>query len=197
MTNLLHELKTRTDVITSEIDGSLSVLGSLDISDPTIETLPVCFSEVAGDLCLADNNNLTNLSGTPSRVGGSYLIMGCTKLTSWEGNSVQYCEYLDFWMSPGITTFTGGPLYVKAQINAKPDMDFYDLPLGDWGSITFSDEGVACDRVFGVEFENLITEFKDVGIDDLPKHMGGSATNPLRRWIVSRVMQGLKPFRNY
>jgi hypothetical protein len=193
MTTIEQQLKDRLD-ITKDDDGSLYVRGSLYISDDTSEQLPVSLSRVDGDLSLCSLPNLKDLSNTPTIVGGIYHLLDCPLITSWVGNRVVSCENLNFWMETGITTFTGGPLYVACQIDAKPDMDFYDLPLGDWYCISF---GEGYEQRSKEHLLALMHEFKDVTVTDLPKHLDGSSSDPLRSWIIGRIMQELKPFRNY
>lgn len=193
MMTLEEQLINRLD-ITKGGDGSIHSRGSISLSNETFEHIPVSFSIIDGDLEVIGLPNLKDLSNTPKVVGGNYILMDCPNLTSWKGNSVVSCMTLGFWLGTGIDSFTGGPLEVSSQIDAKPDMDFFDLPLGGWDSITFGD---GYEQRSKNHLLRLVYEFKDVTVTDLPKHLGDSTPDPLRSWFISRIMQGLKPFNNY
>ena len=93
--NSIHDICKRYKIKNYIIndDGSIDVVGDVDLCDKGLTEFPLRFNKVTGNF-ICDDNQLTTLKGCPRWVGGSFAC-GSNKLTSLEFNP----EYVGGWFS--------------------------------------------------------------------------------------------------
>ena len=91
---------------TVNLDGTVDVDGYVNFGFMKLKKLPIRFGIVTGDFS-CDNNELTTLEGSPSRVGG-YFICNSNELTTLKGGPSEVGG--NFWCSNNsLTSLEGSP----------------------------------------------------------------------------------------
>ena len=108
-------------------DGSVSVVGVVDLTDESITHLPVKFRKVSGYFSCY-NTNLTSLEGSPQEVG-DYFSCDSTKITSLKGGPKKVDG--NFWCNrTKITSLEGAPEFVGGEFYCE-NTPFYDQLVVD------------------------------------------------------------------
>lgn len=95
-------------------DGSINVLGDVDLRNKKLEEIPFDFNLISGTFNCS-GNLLTSLKGCPKYVGGSFLC-GENKLTSLEfGPKFVGVDYV--CSNNNLTNLIGSPRVVNGQFN--------------------------------------------------------------------------------
>lgn len=84
--NDIHALCKKYNITDYTInnDGTIDVMGDVNLRDKKLTQLPIKFNKVSGDFN-CNINRLTSLIGSPSTVGGKFTCTSNLKLTSLEG----------------------------------------------------------------------------------------------------------------
>ena len=128
---------------TINLDGSIDVYGSVNLSHTGLTKLPLNFNIVTGDFTCTDNK-LTTLEGCPKSVGGHFSCM-YNDLTSLKGGPKLVSRYYSCSCNY-LTTLKGGPKSV--------------------GGIFYCYENNLTTNVSDIgEFEQFHTSLKEKGLD--------------------------------
>jgi hypothetical protein len=125
MKNLISkEEKDRIDLICKQYDiknysinsdGTVDVIGDVELFDSGITELPIKFNNVTGLFDCA-RNSLTSLNGSPITVGGDFYCSYNTKLTSLVGSPVRvgndyHCRGNILTSLEGMSKYIGGSVF--------------------------------------------------------------------------------------
>lgn len=124
MTNLItKEEKDKIDLICKEYnikkytinsDGAIDVAGDVTLTNKHLFELPLRFNKVSGSFyCMF--NELSNLKGSPSIVGGNYDV-SCNRLTSLQGMPNVIAGDFQCYEND-LSTLLGGPIQVDGDVD--------------------------------------------------------------------------------
>jgi hypothetical protein len=123
--NFIHDICERYNITNYTIndDGSIDVVGNVNLCGRDLIELPLRFNKVTGFFSCS-NNNLTSLKGSPRWIG-NYFDCSNNPLTSlkgsprWIGDDF-YCRYND------LTSLEFGPDYVGGYFSCVYNKDLTD-----------------------------------------------------------------------
>lgn len=113
--------KYKIENYTINSDGSIDVVGDVNLSNYNIENIPLKINKLNGDFYIGWSNILKSLEGSPNEISGDFFASGLN-ITDLKGCPEKVGGNFDIANNKKLTSLEGGPKWVGGNFDVKNSM---------------------------------------------------------------------------